>query len=77
VVVGVAAQDDIEKFDQELKLVEESTALYTDSSRIHGAPQRYLTRYLRVQLKRERERQEVLLTRMKNLVGGGSRDASA
>jgi hypothetical protein len=34
-------QVDIMAFDEEIDQCENSTALWTDSSRIHGAPQRY------------------------------------
>ena len=49
--------------------MEYSTALWTDSSRIHGVPQRYLTRYLRAQLTEQRFRQDRLLGRIKTKVG--------
>ena len=63
-------EHDIEDFELEYQHVMESKALYMDSARIHGAPQRYLTKYLRLQLKFVRTKKKTQLTKMIELTKG-------
>lgn len=53
------AHEDIIEMEKELAHVEKTTSKYTDSSRINGIPQRFLTKYLKVRLKDHYEHEKV------------------
>jgi hypothetical protein len=44
-------QEDIYAMEREMEQVEYTTQKYTDSSRINGIPQRFMTKYLKIRLK--------------------------
>ena len=55
------SEDDVEGITIELELATKSVAKYSDSSRVNGIPQRFLTKYLVVRLRDALENEKVLM----------------
>lgn len=54
------SEDDLFKIERELVMCMQTTAKFTDSSRINNTPQRFLTKYLRIRLKDHFEHEKEL-----------------
>ena len=58
--------DDTDKLEKEVKMMLTMRNKYWDSSRISGAPQRFLTKYLQVRLAEQLEEQQASVAEMKD-----------